>query len=162
MNKNQLIHILIANLMFLISCNPQTRIAGNYQYKTECLGIEGDGTQTLKSWGKGRNRFDALEQAKKNAVYAVIFSGINDGSHECEIRPLVAEVNAREKFEAYFNRFFQDGGEYQKYISMRDERFDNKILRERKEGIGTITNSAIVVVNRPQLKAKLINDGIIK
>ena len=140
----------------------QKKTAGNYEYKTECLGVESDGTQTLKAWGRGRNRFDAFAQARKNAVYDVIFKGIKDGSSECEMRPLVSEVNAREKYEAYFNKFFADGGEYRKYISMRDEQWENKLLRERKEGTGTVTHAVIVIVKRPKLKEKLIADGIIK
>lgn len=140
----------------------QSKTAGNYTYKTECLGVEGDGTQTLKAWGKGRNRFDAFAQARKNALYDVLFNGIKDGNSECEMRPLVSEVNAREKYEQYFNKFFQDGGEYRKYVSMRDEQWENKLLRERKEGVGTVTHSAVVIVKRPQLKAKLIEDGILK
>ena len=46
-------------------------LAANAQFEkfeTECLGIEGDGSQTLRAWGTGRNRADAVEQAKKNAV----------------------------------------------------------------------------------------------
>jgi hypothetical protein len=153
-------------MFVLTSCGlftqPQTKTAGNYQYKTECLGVEGDGTQTVKAWGKGRNRFDAFDQALKNAIFDVIFNGINNGSSECEMRPLVPEVNARQKYEVYFDKFFKDGGEYKKYISMRDEQIEHIINRERKEGVGTVTHSAVVIVKRPQLKAKLIADGILK
>lgn len=164
MKTIKLLSVLLICSMLEISpsCSAQTKIAGNYQYKTECLGVEGDGTQTLKAWGKGRNRFDAFAQARKNALYDVLFTGINDGSPECEMRPLVPEVNARQKYEQYFNKFFEDGGEYRKFVSMRDEQWENKLLRERKEGIGTVTHAAIVIVKRPQLKAKLIADGILK
>ena len=46
--------------------------------KIECLGVEGDGSQTLRVTGTGRNITDAKEQAKKDAVMAVIFDGIRD------------------------------------------------------------------------------------
>lgn len=155
--------ILIATL--LLECNDlvaQKQTAGNYSYSTECLGVESDGTQTLKTWGRGRNRFDAFAQARKNALYDVIFKGISNGSPECEVRPLVSEVNAREKYEMYFNKFFEDGGEYRHYVSMRDERWEKKLGRERKKGTGSVTVSAVVIVERPKLKAKLIEDGILK
>ena len=163
MRTTKLVSIVLLSTMLelLIGCSPQVRIAGNYQYKTECLGVEGDGTQTLKAWGSGRNRFDAFDQALKNAIFDVLFKGITDGKSECEMRPLVPEVNARQKYETYFDKFFQDGGEYKKYISMRDEQIEHIVNRERKEGIGTVTHSAIVIVKRPQLKAKLIADGIL-
>lgn len=162
-NKISIVGIVIVSILLFSNCTTtQQKTAGNYTYKTECLGVEGDGTQTLKAWGSGRNRFDAFAQARKNAISDVIFKGILDGKSECEMRALVPEVNAREKYEAYFNKFFEDGGEYRNYVSMRDEQWENKLLRERKEGIGTVTHAAVVIVYRPKLKAKLIADGILK
>jgi len=164
MKKVIFVALVCAEFLLFNGCvvSSQTKTAGNYTYNTECLGVEGDGTQTLKAWGKGRNRFDAFAQARKNAVYDVIFKGIRDGSRECEMRPLVSEVNAREKYETYFNKFFVDGGEYRFYVSMKDEQWENKLLRERKEGVGIVTHSAVVVVKRPKLKARLIADGILR
>jgi len=157
-----LLSLILVNLLSSCSTSSQTKIAGNYSYKSECLGVEGDGSQTLKSWGAGRNRFDAFAQAQKNALLDVIFKGISDGKSECEVRPLVPEVNARQKYDSYFNEFFKDGGEYRNFVSMSDERLENKLLRDRKEGVGTVTHSAIIKVKRPQLKEKLIADGILK
>lgn len=146
----------------LISCNSQKKIAGNYSYKTECLGIEMDGSQTVKAWGNGRNRFDAIEQAKKNAVNDVLFNGIYEGKQDCEKRPVVAEVNARQKYEAYFNKFFADGGEYKKYVSLRDERIGQKVSRDRKGARQSVTHGVVVRVLRAELKQKMIEDGILK
>ena len=72
----------------------------------KCIGVELDGSQTLRVLGYGRNRADAKEQAMKNAVWAVIFDGIRDGVKGCNTRPLVTEVNAKERYEDYFNIFF--------------------------------------------------------
>ena len=157
--------LIIGGIGWVVGCkttsDPQTKIAGNYAYTTQCVGVEGDGTQTLKVWGSGRNRSDAFDQACKNAVYDVLFKGIKDGKSECETLPLVSEVNARKKYETYFNKFFTDGGEYKKYISMADEHTKYKSERERKNGTGADTYAAIVIVKRPQLKEKLIQDGIL-
>ena len=136
--------------------------SGNYSFKTECMGIEMDGSQTLKAWGNGRNRADAVEQAKKNAVRDVIFNGITEGKQDCEKRPILFEVNAQEKYEDYFNAFFADGGEYKNYISLRDERIGQKINRDRKKARESVTNGMIVRVLRSELKKKLIADGILK
>ena len=88
-----------------ISCSSKKSIAANYSNPTECLGVELDGSQTLKAWGNGRNRQDAVDQAKKNAIRDVIFKGIRDGKSECNTKPLVFEVNAQDKYEDYFNVF---------------------------------------------------------
>lgn len=140
----------------------QKNIAGNYSYKTECLGVELDGSQTLKAWGNGRNRSDAVDQAKKNALRDVLFNGITEGKNECNMKPLIFEVNAQEKYEDYFNKFFADGGEFKNFISLRDERIFDKISRDKKKARQSVTHGLIVRVLRTELKEKLIADGILK
>lgn len=140
----------------------QKNLAGNYAYKSECMGVELDGSQTLKAWGNGRNRSDAVDQAKKNAVRDVIFNGISEGKNECNVKPLIFEVNAQEKYEDYFNKFFADGGEYKNFISLRDERIFDKISRDKKKARESVTHGLIVRVLRTELKEKLIADGILK
>lgn len=158
--KNNLIILLLA--ITSLSCNAQKGVAGNYSYKSECMGVELDGSQTLKAWGNGRNRSDAVDQAKKNAIRDVIFFGISEGKSECNSKPLIFEVNAQEKYEEYFGRFFADGGEYKNFISLRDERIFDKISRDKKKARESVTHGMIVRVLRNDLKAKLITDGIIK
>jgi hypothetical protein len=160
--KNILFSTFLITLFILPSCNSQKKIAGNYSYKTECLGIEMDGSQTVKAWGNGRNRFDAIEQARKNAVNDVLFNGIYEGKQDCEKRPVVAEVNARQKYEEYFNKFFSDGGEYKKFVSLKDERIGQKVSRDRKGARQSITHGVVVRVLRAELKQKMIEDKIIK
>ncbi len=133
---------------------------GNYNVpEIECMGVESDGSQTLRVWGIGRNKFDALEQAKKNAVKAVIFKGIRNGSQECNIRPLIYEVNAEEKYQYYFNAFFKDDGEHRKYVSTEDRR----PLTNKKENTKTqVKYGTTVRVLRAELQQRLIDDKIIK
>ncbi|TRX24048.1 hypothetical protein FNW25_09305 [Flavobacterium franklandianum] len=154
--------IIIICLIALTSINAQKKIAGNYIYKTECMGLELDGSMTLKAWGNGRNRFDAVAQAKKNAVSDVIFQSILEGKQDCAKKPLITEVNAEEKYEAYFNKFFADGGEFNNFISLKDERIGQKIDRDRKKARESVTYGLLVRVLRSELKSKLIADGIIK
>lgn len=149
-------------LLLLNSCRTTTLISSEsayMSYKTECLGTELDGSQTLRAWGKGKNRADAIEQAQKNAVRDVIFKGINSGSDECNTKPIIFEVNAQEKYEYYFNVFFVDGGEYKKYVSSKDENMTSRMVAKSN----TQENWSVVVrVDRSGLRNRLINDGIIK
>lgn len=156
--------IICAALLALgtVSCRKDTAISSQgafYSFETECLGTELDGSQTVRAWGAGSNKADAVEQAKKNAVRDVLFKGVTAGSAGCSSRPLILEVNAQEKYEFYFNKFFADGGEYEKYATSEDE---NKTSRIKAKN-STQTNYGVVVrVKRAELRQRLIDDNIIK
>jgi hypothetical protein len=160
--RNNLFMILLGSSLMLNACGSNKSVAGNYTFKTECAGVELDGSQTLKAWGNGRNRLDAIEQAKKNAVRDVLFIGINEGRQECDKKPVVPEVNAQQKYEVYFNKFFADGGGYLNFITLEDERIGQKISRDRKKAAASVTHGIIVRVLRAELKQKMISDGILK
>lgn len=125
----------------------------------KCIGVELDGSQTLRVLGYGKNRSDAKEQAMKNAVWAILFDGIRDGVAGCNMRPLLTEVNAHERHEDYFNAFFSDGGEYEKYVTLKDTKAHS--ANKRKDKIGYSYEMTIRVLC-PQLKARLKADHIMK
>ena len=155
---------MLVSSMLMNSCShPQRHIAGNYTYESECLGVELDGSQTLAVWGSGRNRTDAIEQAKKNDVRDVLFKGIRAGKTECNIKPLLPEVNIQEKNEDYFNKFFVDGGPYTKFISDKDgSDLHYEVIKTRKQAGSQETYRVIIRVLRPELKAKMIEDKILQ
>jgi hypothetical protein len=156
-----IIYIVIP--LILNSCiGNKNIVAANYTYNTECMGVEGDGSLTLLAWGNGRNRADAVEQAKKNAVMDVIFKGIRNGKDDCNKIPLINEPNARDKYESYFNDFFKDNGVYKKFVSSKDERIGDKVTRDRMKSDKSVTNSCVVKILRYQLKEQLIKDQILK
>lgn len=158
LNKIAIIAIAIA----CFSCSKKTTdvvsSAAYTTFETTCMGIEQDGSQTLRAWGKGINKADAVEQAKKNAVADVLFKGIK-GTGECNQTPLVLEVNARERYGQYFNPFFRDGGEYSKFA--REEK-SNEASRLKARGSSIENWGIIVTVNREGLRRQLEADGVIK
>ena len=133
--------------------------AGAFAQETECIGKELDGSLTLRVWGTGRNRTDALEQAKKQAVYDVLFRGITKGNTDYNMRPVMTEVNARQRYQDYFDIFFMDRGEYGKYISMEDKRAGS--TRVTKRSFRDVSVSVTVRVLVPQLRARLKADGLL-
>lgn len=139
------------------------RTTGAFSHGTECVGVEGDGSQTVKAYGSGRNRLDALEQARKNAVRDVIFNGIRLGKPECEVKPVVSEVNAREKHERYFNTFFADDGPYKEFVSTEDERRAQRVRRGKTRSAdgSSVSHAFVVRVLRNELEQRLISDGIL-
>ena len=138
-----------------------TEISGEYStynFDIACLAMDPDGTQTLRTWGQGKNRSEAIEQAKKKALEEVLFKGVTAGSGEWDQRPIVTEVNAQQRHEDYFTKFFEDGGEYRNYVWL-DEKGTSRIKSES----ATVENWGMVVsINRDKLRDKLIKDKIIK
>ncbi len=142
-----------------LTVNAANSTEAYYNSETECLGVELDGSQTLRVWATGRNKTDAVAQCKKNAVNEVIFKGIKGGNGGCNQKALITEVNAQEKYQYYFNVFFKDKGEYLKYISMEDTRI---LTKKRSRRLEQVKYGLTVRVLRSELQARLVEDGIIK
>lgn len=143
-------------------CKTPTKIDTTHatrQFAVECMGTDMDGSETVRAWGQGKNKSQAMETAKKNAVRTIIFSGVRGGMQGCDLRPIIGGANAQEKNQMYFNRFFADGGAYRDYVSMEDEKRTSRIKSSNK----SIENWSIVVrVDRAGLRQRLIDDGIMQ
>lgn len=151
--------IIITLLVLMSSAYADAQTQTIYaRSSVRCMGVELDGSQTLRVQGYGRNRIDAKEQAKKNAVWAVIFEGIREGSGGCNMRPLVTEVNAKERYEDYFNLFFADDGPYKEYVSLKDTKYRSG--GKSKDKLGYAYDLTIRVL-RAQLKERLKADKVI-
>ena len=147
-------------LLAFAVCKTPTEISreyGSYGFATQCIGTDPDGNQILRTWGNGISKAKAIEQAKRKAVETVILKGINDGAGGCDRRPLVNEVNAREKYEEYFNAFFREGGAYNKYVTLEEKRTS----RIKSQNAEMEAWSVVVIVKLPQLKQRLIDDNMI-
>lgn len=155
MNKSFIFIYLLAFLLCSL-CNAQT--SARVEFSTQCLGVEEDGSQTVRAWGFGKKKSDAIEQAKKNAVRDVLFRGIQDGMEGCNTRPIINEPNAREKHAAYFNKFFSDDGKYEKYVSTKDEK---RKSREHVESSMGTRWSVVLRIDCWKLKERMIKDGIL-
>ena len=137
----------------------QKNISGNYTHEIECMGSEGDGSFTVKAWGKGKNRSDALEQAKKEALKEVLFKGIRNGKPDCDMRPILNAPNILETKADYFDNFFKDGGDYKKFVSNKDE---SLLKKERVKGRdGDVMYGVVVRVLKSELKKRMIYDKIL-
>jgi hypothetical protein len=160
----KIIILFIASIFVTAGANAQRgqkKNAGAYTYPTECIGVELDGSQTLKAWGEGKNRKDAVEQARKNAVRDVLFKGILNGKEGCNVKPVLPEVNVQDKNEDYFFKFFADEGPYKEFVNNQDESLWPKIAKDKKKNGSEVTEGVIVRVLRSQLKQKMITDKIL-
>jgi hypothetical protein len=154
--------ILLVGMMAVnISCSAQRKKnpAAFYDYEVECMGTGRDGTQLMKVWGYGRKANKAIEQAKKNAVHAVIFRGIAAGKPGCMQRPLATRPGTEQQHRQYFETFFADGGKFLNYVAVTsdgsiDPRDRLKVGREYKIGV-------VVTVMHANLRKELEAAGVI-
>jgi len=153
---------LVVLSMVVTACgSTQMKGAGAYSYETECIGVEGDGSHTVKGWGSGRNREDAVEQAKKNGLSTVLFKGIRS-TKGCQAKPILFDPNIREKKEDYFNAFFADVGPYTEFITGEDgSDMHFSVVKGRKKAGDQVTYGVIIRVQRAKLKDRMIEDGIL-
>jgi hypothetical protein len=145
--------------LFHVSCKTSDKISGNYTHEIECMGTELDGSVTLKTWGKGKNRVDALQQAKKEAINSVLFKGIRNGKPNCYTSAIFNTPNIRNNNDDYFNDFFKDSGKHKDFVSIKDESFGKKESAEGRDG--EIMFGFIIRVLRSELKQQMITDGLL-
>ncbi|MCM1034779.1 MAG: hypothetical protein NC038_05820 [Paludibacter sp.] len=158
--KKQTILCLLASMVIILSDCSVQRSQAYYNYESRIIATELDGSYTLRAFGKGRNAVDAYEEAQKQAVYDVLFNGVKSADSKVQpLRPLLTEVNAKEKYAEYFNVFFADNGAYKKYCSKKERRvLTSNFSRTDAQTMAEVT----VCVFRSQLEKKLREDGILK
>ncbi len=132
----------------------------DYRYEIECVGTGVQGTYLIKVWTYSKKAKIAIAQSKKNAVHGVIFKGFSGGGQGCTSQKALASPDVEEKNNEFFDKFFSDSGDFNKYVSVTndgtidpDDRL--KVGKEYKIGI-------IVSVLKDQLRSDLEKAGIIK
>jgi hypothetical protein len=130
-------------------------VIGNYE--VECMGTGLDGTQLIKVWAFGNKPDDAIYQARKNAVHAVIFKGIRIGKPGCMQSPLVTKPGAEVQHSDFFQNFFSDGGSYLRFVAQAgDGSVDRIKLGKKSYKVGVV-----VSVMHAELRRELETAGIV-
>ncbi len=143
------------------SCRKNIDVAEQYAYvpfSTECISVPGDGTEILRVWGQGKDKSEAIDMAMRNAVNDVLFKGVSAGAGQCDKRPVMLEVNARERYTYYFDPFFAKKGAYTKFVTLHE----NRTSRIKAQSTTLQAYGVVVSVNRSALRQQLITDGILK
>lgn len=130
-----------------------------YPSPTTFMNNNGDGSITVRAWGLGPTAKDARIQARKQAVRDVIFKGVNIPGETQLSKPLLTEVNADQKYRAFFEAFFTDNGEWQLFVSAQD---DVSKKEKREKTTWQIKESVTARVMRFDLRNYLIEKGILK
>lgn len=163
MKKLNIFQYAIATLLIIIaaSCRSNQTVSDSYAYNefgTTLVNISPSGMVTVRSWGSGPNKSKAIIMAEQNAVTDVIFKGFPT-SKSYMASALVNEVNARERYAQYFDRFLADGGEYKNFVKEASAK-DNSRVKSKSNGRENW--SVTVVVDRNSLRKRLVDDGILR
>lgn len=87
-----------------------------FNYEVQTLGVGQDGTKLFKIWGYGKKPHDAMFEAKRNAVAAVIFKGLPPGNGAAKTPPILS-VDGYEQHPDFFDEFFEAGGKYLNFVN---------------------------------------------
>lgn len=150
--------VMVALAVVLTGCGV-TRSTSFYDHKPQLIRSEMDGSCVIRVSAKDRNAAKSMLEARKMAVYEVVFNGVPSATATVNsLKPLILEVNAKDKYQGWFNNFISSG-EYKKYISVEDKRVASTDFFRNQQRVQCVTNVTVYV---PALKDKLREDNIIK
>ena len=131
--------------------------ASDMSYEVTVVGIGTDGTKLLKVWGYDKKADLAKIDAKKNAVAACLFKGAV-GSRDQVVKPIIPDPNQAEAHAAYFEKFFETGGQYLQYVGITNDATGRDIVKMKKG----YKVGVIVSVNYDALRKEMERQGIVK
>jgi hypothetical protein len=134
----------------------------NWRYEIQCMSVSTEGSYIIKVFSYSKNKNVAIEQSKKNAIHGVIFRGIPQNEIGCVSQPpLSRHPNLEEKNRDYFESFFSENGEFQRFVTLTTDGAvapgDRLKVGRREYKIGLI-----VSVDIAGLRKELESAGIIK
>jgi hypothetical protein len=101
------IAILASFIMLLSSFG-----GSNRNYQTECVSTDMEGYLTIKIWDTKKGEKYKSERARKDAIHAVLFSGVA-GSNGCTTQaPMLNKDESQYKFSLIEKKFFARGGKW--------------------------------------------------
>ncbi len=122
---------------------------------TQSVGYNADGTRTLVVTERGRDRKEAVENARRKAVYEVTFYGVQGTTANTSAYPIIDSPTVREQHPKYFDKFFGNGGRYEKYAKVEGS-------AKELQGDGFVTVTVTVKVNTIKLRKQFVDDNIIE
>lgn len=163
MKKIVLITILLFSCAAILSAQSRKErkamYNSQYNYEIQSLGVGQDGTKLVKIWGYAKKPHDAVYEAKRNAVAAVIFRGIPAGNGAAETPPIVG-IDGYEKNEDFFDDFFKAGGMYLSFVNSTTDGMPSGSDRiKMKKGYKVALSAS---VNYDALRKYLEEKGIAK
>ena len=149
MQKKIFYYSLILITMSLISCGAKKEL-----YNIECISIENQGYVKLKVLDyENPSKLD-IENASKNAIKAVLYSGHSSANCQTQ-KPLLKETDDIKKIKKIENKFFSENGIWKSYV--RNSLDTSNIKTDKKEN-----KEFFIMVNKDGLRKYLEEQKIIK
>lgn len=127
--------------------------SGAFEVSCDQKAVQGEQIMTVFSVGK--TEAEALREARRNAVRAIVFRGIQTSA--CTEPPLLTPDKLTEKADKYFDEFFREAGQYLAYVEYSGDEVESRVKVGKQIKIGSI-----VTVHVGRLRADLEKAGIIE
>ncbi len=98
--------LIVLSSLFLFS------FSNGRSFQTECVSLETDGYVTIKIWDTNKGKSYNLQQARKDAVAAILYSGIS-GTNGCSTQsPILNKAEEQQNFKSIEKKFFSRNGKW--------------------------------------------------
>jgi len=87
----------------------------NRDFQTECVKIENDGYITIKIWNPKKGSKYKSVHARKNAIYAILFSGVSGGKACSTQLPILNKPEFIDNFKRIEKNFFSKKGKWSSF-----------------------------------------------
>lgn len=85
-------------------------------YQVECISTSSEGTVVMKIWDAQKGKKYNLEQAQKDAIHSVLFSGVSSTNGCIPLKPLLSKQEEISNFQKIEKDFFSTSGSWAKFV----------------------------------------------
>ncbi len=150
--------LAVATAIIFAGCGPK-RSQAYYDQPSQVMSATAEGTYIIRVQVRAKDAVVAFKEAQRKVVKEVIFDGVKSANKGMsDLKPLCFDMNAREKYEDYWNAFFSDEGPWKEFTSYKDRRATS--TRYQRDG-RLMVETGTVTVDRAGIKKRLQTDGII-
>jgi len=118
LNKFKLIksmkNLILLFFILILSCL-STHSQKQFAYQLECISVEISGSISIKIWNTKKGKNYSQLQSRKDAVHALLFSGVTGHNGCISQKPLLSTPKSIEAFKKIDNAFFSKNGDWGKY-----------------------------------------------
>ena len=107
------ITILLFRLILLSAGISSSKKTNSYQ--TECVSLDTDGYVSIRIWNTRKGLKYKLDQARKEAIHSILFSGIAGGNGCSTQPPILTSVDDQSSFEKVEKSFFSSKGNWSRF-----------------------------------------------